>query len=210
MWCSRVVNLSPFLSCAALHARSIPSDEAARSWARTPCGSTAFPSAPTLRSTCSLPDRPGSFAGFIANMVGSDFSFPFIAGFGHTAFPARAGGALHLRSVARSPGSRTRSVHTCWGLRPRRTGPPLAMTRQVVLPSGYVTPSASGISLFRGSMASLHDPLPTLRPAPHGTRRTARGRCDSLRLHRRGLAPPTPCRSPGALRKATWPRPEMR
>src|SRR5271165_5059243 len=48
-------------------------------------------------------------------------------------------------------------------------------------------------------MASLHAPLPTLRPAPHGTRRTARGRRDSLGLHRSGLAPPTPCRSPDAL-----------
>src|SRR5580704_18088311 len=48
-------------------------------------------------------------------------------------------------------------------------------------------------------MASLRDPLPTLRLAPHGTRRTAWGRCDSLGLHRRGLAPPAPCRSPGAL-----------
>src|SRR6478735_299381 len=73
------------------------------------------------------------------------------------------------------------------------------MTRQVVLPSDLVTPSAPGISTLRGSMAGPHDPLPTLRPVPHGTRRTARGRCDSLRLHRRGLAPPTPCRSPGAL-----------
>src|SRR5438034_10270201 len=26
-----------------------------------------------------------------------------------------------------------------------------------------------------------------------------RGRCGSLRLHRKGLAPSTPCRSPGAL-----------
>jgi hypothetical protein len=200
MWCSRVKNFSVFLSCAALRTRSIPNDEAARSCARTPCGSTAFPSAPALRSTRSLPGRPGSFVGFIATMAGSDFSFPFIAGFGHTAFPARAGGALHLRSVTRSPGSRTGSVHACWGLRPRRTGTPLAITRRPVLPSGCVTPSASGISFFRGSMASLHDPLPTLRPAPRGTRRTARGRCDSLGLHRRGLAPPTPCRSPGALR----------
>jgi hypothetical protein len=32
-----------------------------------------------------------------------------------------------------------------------------------------------------------------------GTRRTARGRGDSLGLHRKGLSPPTPCRSPGAL-----------
>src|ERR671932_762438 len=48
-------------------------------------------------------------------------------------------------------------------------------------------------------MAGLHAPLPTLRRAPRGDRRTARGQCGSLDLHRRGLAPPTPCRSPGAL-----------
>src|ERR671912_1784198 len=49
-------------------------------------------------------------------------------------------------------------------------------------------------------MAGLRDPLPTLRLRPHGRRRTAWGRCGSLLLHRSGLAPPTPCRSPGALR----------
>ncbi len=48
-------------------------------------------------------------------------------------------------------------------------------------------------------MASLRSPRPTLRPAPRGTRRTAWGRCSSLGLHRRGLSPPTPSRSPGAL-----------
>src|SRR5215213_9752433 len=49
-------------------------------------------------------------------------------------------------------------------------------------------------------MAGLRDPLPTLRLHPRGRRRTARGRCGSLLLHRSGLAPPTPSRSPGALR----------
>jgi hypothetical protein len=83
--------------------------------------------------------------------------------------------------------------------RGRLTEPSLALTRRSVLPSSLVTLSAPGIWRFRGSMASLHDPLPTLRPAPHGTTRTARGRCDSLGLHRKGLSPPTPCRSPGAL-----------
>src|SRR5262245_26019913 len=53
---------------------------------------------------------------------------------------------------------------------------------------------------FRGSMAGLCPPLPTLRRRPYGRQRTARGRCGSLHLHRGGLAPPTPCRSPGALR----------
>jgi hypothetical protein len=35
----------------------------------------------------------------------------------------------------------------------------------------------------------------TLRRHPHGCLRTARGRCDSLRLHRNGLSPSTLCRS---------------
>ena len=48
-------------------------------------------------------------------------------------------------------------------------------------------------------MAGLCSPLPTLRRCPRGHLRTARGRCGSLRLHRSGLSPPTPCRSPGAL-----------
>ena len=47
--------------------------------------------------------------------------------------------------------------------------------------------------------AGLHVPLPTFRRHPHGCLRTAWGRCGSLLLHRSGLPPPTPCRSPGAL-----------
>jgi len=47
-------------------------------------------------------------------------------------------------------------------------------------------------------MAGLHVPLPTLRRRPHGRLRTAWGRCGSLLLHRSGLSPPTPYRSPGA------------
>src|SRR5579859_5569391 len=50
-------------------------------------------------------------------------------------------------------------------------------------------------------MAGLHAPLSTLRRTPHGMLRMTRGRCGSLHLHRNGLAPSTPCRSPGALRK---------
>src|SRR3954452_6118623 len=54
-------------------------------------------------------------------------------------------------------------------------------------------------------MAGLHAPLPTLRRSPRGDRRTARGQCGSLDLHCRGLPPPTPCRSPGALLLAKSP-----
>src|SRR5471030_1083352 len=224
MWCSRVVNLSTFFCRATSRTRSIPDDVVSRSCARPPCGPFTFPSATTLPSvrlahanvperrvgsTHSLPRRRGSFAGFprrlppafvrIATMVRSDFSPPFIAGFGPLAFPTRTDGAQYHLSATRSPGSRTRSVHACWGLRPRRAESSLAVTRRSVLPSRLVTLSAPEICGFRGSMASLHDPLPTLRPAPRGTTRTARGRCDTLGLHRKGLSPPTPCRSPGAL-----------
>ena len=48
-------------------------------------------------------------------------------------------------------------------------------------------------------MAGLYAPLRTLRRRPRGRLRTARGRCGSLLLHRSGLSPHTPCRSPGAL-----------
>src|SRR4051812_31235232 len=57
--------------------------------------------------------------------------------------------------------------------------------------------SPAGLPAHRGSMAGLHDPLPTLRRYPRGDRRTAWGRCGSLFLHR--ISPPTPCQSPGAL-----------
>jgi hypothetical protein len=52
-------------------------------------------------------------------------------------------------------------------------------------------------------MAGLQVPLPTLRRRPHGRQRTAWGRCGSLHLHRSGLSPPTPCRSPGAHQKTS-------
>ena len=48
-------------------------------------------------------------------------------------------------------------------------------------------------------MAGLYAPLPTLRSHPRGGLRTDRGRRGLLLLHRSGLAPHTPCRSPGAL-----------
>ena len=64
------------------------------------------------------------------------------------------------------------------------------MTPLPMLPSALTNASAPGESSFRGSMAGLCMPLPTLRRYPHGCQRTARGRCGSLLLHRGGLAPP--------------------
>ena len=134
-------------------------------------------------------------------MAGSDFPRPFIAGFGSS--PSRHGPwrLSAPRSDMGSPGSRTESVCTCQGLRPRRTCGVLALTPPAVLPSVFAKTSASGIKSSRGSMAGLCTPLPTLRPRPYERRRTAWGRCGLLLLHRIGLAPTTPRRSPGALRK---------
>jgi hypothetical protein len=68
-----------------------------------------------------------------------------------------------------------------------------------VLPSTSKTVSALGtVNHFRGSMAGLCIPLSTLRRRPYGRLRMTRGHCGSLYLQCSGLAPPTPCRSPGA------------
>jgi hypothetical protein len=98
----------------------------------------------------------------------------------------------------RSPGSRTKSFRTCQGLRPRRAVGTLALSRSAMSPSVGIKTSAPGIFDFRGSTAGLCAPLPTLRLRPRERKRTAWGRCGSLLLHRIGLAPITPCRSPGA------------
>lgn len=79
-------------------------------------------------------------------------------------------------SDPRSPGSRARSVRTCQCLRPRRVVRALAMTCPTVLLSALKTASAPrSESNFRGSMAGLCVPLPTLRRRPRGRLRTARG-----------------------------------
>src|SRR5436190_19764060 len=72
------------------------------------------------------------------------------------------------------------------------------MVRRDVLPSAKCTASAPRIGNFRGSMAGLCAALSALRRDPRGPLRMTWGRCGSLLLHRKGLAPSTPCRSPGA------------
>ena len=156
----------------------------------------AFPSVPALGSTGSAAGCPALFVGFPATMAESDFSGSCIIGFGSS--PSRCGPRPYVCGwpIPRSPGSRTKSVRTCQGLGPRRVGRGLALSRPSVLPSASM--NSVGIqddSSFRGSMAGLCAPLPTLRRHPRGCQRTARGRCGSLLLHRGGLSPPTPCRS---------------
>ena len=128
------MNRSFFLCLAACRMRSSACDTLSRSCARRVLCWPAFPSVPALRSTGSAAGCPALFVGFLATMAGSDFSRPCIIGFGSS--PSRCGPATSSRrSDARSPGSRARSVRTCQGLRPRRVGRALAMTRPSVLPS---------------------------------------------------------------------------
>src|SRR5258706_10004002 len=109
----------------------------------------AFPLAPALGSTGSAVAETTLFVGFSATMAESDFSRPCIIGYGSS--PSRYGpAAVAERSIARSPGSRARSVCTCQVLRPRRVDQALAMLRLFVLPSALETASAPGSRLYRG------------------------------------------------------------
>ncbi|MDT7812181.1 MAG: hypothetical protein QOJ42_2097, partial [Acidobacteriaceae bacterium] len=134
---------------------------------------TAFLPVPALRSTNSATGCPALFAGFVATMAESDFSGPCIIGFDSSS--SRCGPTVFLRwPNPRSPDSRTKSVHTCQGLRPRRVGRALALTHPSISPSVIMTTSASGtfkLSRLNGwPMRSPTDasPIPSRVPT-HGS-----------------------------------------
>jgi hypothetical protein len=169
-WCSSAVNRSFFRSFAACrtsscHCRSNTSgidsssfwDTLSRFCARRVRCCLAFPSVPALGSICSAPGRPALFAGFFATMAESDFSRPYIIGFGSS--PSRCGPVRYgNRPAERSPGSRARRLHACQDLRPRRTvGRWRERARTCCLPQFGVRRHPE-FERFRGSMAGLHAP----------------------------------------------------
>ena len=90
------------------------------------------------------------------------------------------------KELERMPGSKTT---------PGQTVPALG-SRRFVLPSDAGTSSAPGITcLSRLNGWPTPPPAdaspPTSRSTPHGS-----GRCGARNLHRKGLSPHTPCRSP--------------
>jgi len=200
MWWRSVVNLSFLFRSAVRRTRSSAWDTLSRSCARRVLCWPAFPSAPALRSAVSAADRSAMFVGFIATMPGSDFSRPCVGGVGSS--PSRRGPTAHrARGRTRDlpvPAQRA-SAHARVSDHAGPFGGSRSRARTCRLPRSE-TRRRPKLNLFRGSMAGLCAPLPTLRLHPHKCRRTARGRGGSLRLPRGGLAPPTPCRSPGALR----------
>jgi hypothetical protein len=133
-------------------------------------------------------------------MPESDFSGSFISGYGSS--PSRCGPSTRRTGWVANPEISRFPYKELPCMPGSQTTPgrlSTRITRSSVLPSGTSTPSAPEILDFRGSMAGLHAPLPTLRRHPRGGLRTARGRYGLLALYRNGLAPSTPCRSPGAL-----------
>ena len=149
--------------------------------------------APALGSTSSSAGRPTSFVRFTVTHGEVLTPRPRASSASARRLPD-ADRSTHARPRSRSPGFGSRSVRPCLGLRPRRTGYALALTRTPFLPSAVTTARASRLILSRLNGWPMRTP-----GRPRGRRRTARGRCGSLFLHRSGLAQPTPRRPPGAL-----------
>src|SRR5437763_13373005 len=200
MWWRSVVNRSFFLPLAAFLTRSSPGNTPFRVCARCVLCWFAFPSAPALGSTGSAADCSALFVGFSATMAGSDFSRPFVIGYGSS--PSRCGppappdggreiSRFPCKERARMPGSSTTQGRSGT----RLAHPPYCLPPQERRRRPWTTH-------FRGSMAGLRAPLSTLRHALAGRRRMTRGQCGVLDLHCKGLAPSTPCRSPDAF---SWP-----
>ena len=75
----------------------------------------AFPSVPALRSTNSAADPSALFVGFPATMAGSDFSCPYIIGYGSS--PSRCGPSAHATSDGQTrdlPASDAIPLHVMW------------------------------------------------------------------------------------------------
>jgi len=140
-WCRSEVNCSFFLCLAASRTRSSACDTLSRSCARRVLCWSTFPLVPVLGSAGSAADRSALFVSFAATTTESDFSGSCIVGYDSSS--SRRGPAASLRRPnPRPPGSRTKSFHTCQGLRPRRAGRPLALTRPSMSPSVILTTSA--------------------------------------------------------------------
>src|SRR4051794_27474066 len=178
--------------------RSSPWDTLSRSCARHVLCCSAFPLVPALGSPCSAIGGPTLFARFIATTAGSDSSGSFIIGFGSS--PSRCGPAVACHS-GQSRGLpvpvQGASMHARVSDHVGSSRPSRYRAGSCCLPHTRRT-SAPEKHHFRGSMAGLHAPLSTLHERPHDRPRMTRGQCGSLLLHCDGLAPSTPCRSPGA------------
>ena len=165
----------------------------------------AFPFVSSLCSVDSAAVIAALFADFVALTEDSDFLESFVIGLWRFAFP--------MRTSSRSPGQlqdlpvpgQGTSAHAGVG---DHVGPRMLLRERAspcCLPPEPRRRRPKGN--LRGSVAGLRIPRPTLRCRPHGRRRTAWGRYDSLGLYRQRLSLHIPCRSPGArfaLTRRKW------
>jgi hypothetical protein len=118
-----------------------------------------------------------------------------------SASPTRTAARHRRRPVDRSPGSRTKSFCACQGLGPRGGDGMLAMAHVAVLPSIRATMSAPRtVCLSRLNLLAYTLPYRRFAAPSRNVGARLGGHCGSLLLQRRGLPPPTLCRSPGARR----------
>src|SRR5580692_8489673 len=187
--------------------RACACDTASRLCVRTVVCWSAFSLVPPLGSTCCSAARAASLAGFTATMGESDFSGPFIVGFGLR--PSR-------RGPCKTPQGQSRDIPV-----PEQGASAHARVYDDAEPT-YVSRSRHGpycllqdgkhrrseVS-FRRSRAGLRYPLSTLRFAPHGSPRMARGRCGGVKVteaRRHAARPPSCARRSTPRERATQPR----
>ncbi len=178
-------------------------DTLSRSYARRVLGWPAFPSAPPFpppapRSVARLCSQASSllWRGLTSPFRASPASVPHLPGADQPL--AR----LARREISRFPGKEPPYLLGSLTAPGRSATRRDAADRVAFRPGNTLGTREQALTRLHGQPA--RSPLPTLRPAPRGTCRTARGQCDPLRLlHCRGLPPPAPCRSPGALPAAS-------
>src|SRR5262245_61067268 len=195
-WWRSAVNFSFFPCLAACRTRSSAWVTRTRLRVRCVLCSPALLLVPALGSTGSAAVVPALFVGFTATTAVSDFSRSCIIGYGSS--PFRCGPGQHAapwlladREISRFPNKKLQHMPGSVTTPDRpgaRDGAPVRVAFHIRNRVGIRDEG------FRGSMAGPCYPLPTLRRHPRGRLRTARGRCGSLLLHRKGLAPSTSCR----------------
>src|SRR5262249_37077517 len=147
--------------------RSSACDTLSRSCARRVLCWLAFPSASALGSTDSAAGCPALFVGFPATIAESDFPRPFIIGYGSS--PSRCGPEQHTAAGQTwdlPVPVQGASAHARFFDHAGPFGPCDGASETWCLPRSKQR-RHPGIG-FRGSMAGLCPPLPTLRRRPYG------------------------------------------
>ena len=149
-WWRSAVRRSRGSRCTNCRIRSAACVTLSRCCARRVLWLPEFPLGSVLGSTGSAGTCVPLFVGFTATMTESDFSMPFIIGYGFllsSAIPPRQRDGMETSQVP------VQRVRTCLVLRHRGIPSPLAISVERMLPSAVGSASASRIRVFRCSIA---------------------------------------------------------